>query len=110
MDKFNKRVLQYLFLTSTSIEEFCSRYEENIESRKMFLLLNKIKASDFFLEEEEFQASLDEFGVKLHEGYPTALTRAALEFMAIEACIPGDIVEYTAITKVDHQGYGDING
>ena len=108
MDKFNKRILQYLYLTSTSVEDFCDKYEKNIESKHMYLLLNRIQASDFFLEEEEFEASLEEFGVTLHDGYPTAPVKAALEFMAIEACIPGDIVEVNSITTVDHDGYGGI--
>ena len=74
----------------------------------MFLLLTKIEAKDFFLTEKDFQAELDEHGIKLFNGFPIAHNKAVLEFLAIEGCVPGDIIEYSAVHKVIHNGYGDI--
>jgi len=74
----------------------------------MFLLLTKIEAKDFFLTENDFQAELDEHGITLFNGFPTAPNKAVLEFLAIEGCVPGDIIEYSQVHHVYHNGYGDI--
>jgi len=74
----------------------------------MFLLLTKIEAKDFFLTENEFQDVLKEYGITLFHGFPTAPNKEVLEFLAIEGCVPGDIIEYSQVHHVYHNGYGDI--
>ncbi len=74
----------------------------------MFLLLTKIEAKDFFLTENEFQDVLDEYGIKLFNGFPTAHNLNVLEFLALEGCVPGDVIEYTNVHQILHKGYGDI--
>ena len=75
----------------------------------MFLLLTKIEAKDFFLTENEFQDVLNEYGITLFHGFPTAHNISVLEFLAVEGCIPGDVIEYTNVHHILHKGYGDIN-
>jgi len=74
----------------------------------MFLLLTKISAKDFFLTENEFQDVLREYGINQFHGFPTAHNKEVLEFLAVEGCIPGDIIEYSNVHPVLHHGYGDI--
>jgi len=75
----------------------------------MFLLLTKIEAKDFFLTENEFQDVLKEYGITLFNGFPVAPNKEVLEFLAIEGCVPGDIIEYSNVHHVYHNGYGEIN-
>ena len=74
----------------------------------MFLLLTKIEAKDFFLTENEFNDVLEEYGITLFNGFPTAANLHVLEFLAVEGCVPGDVIEYTNVHKIFHNGYGDI--
>ncbi len=73
-----------------------------------FMLLNPVQAKDFFLTENEYQDVLKEHGIWSIDGYICAHNIDALKWVAIEACIPGKIIEYTEIYPVTHEGYGEI--
>ena len=73
-----------------------------------FMLLNAVSAKDFFLTENEYQDVLKEHGIESRNGFLTAPNREILEWVAIEACIPGEIAEIISITPVLHEGYGEI--
>jgi len=73
-----------------------------------YMLLAQVSAKDFFLTEREFKDVLKEHGLVLFHGFLTAPNIEALKWVAIEACIPGDIVEFTKIIPVNHEGYGEI--
>jgi hypothetical protein len=73
-----------------------------------YMLLAKVSAKDFFLTEREFQDVLKEHGLVLFHGFLTAPNEAALKWIAIEACIPGDIIEFNKVIPVNHEGYGEI--
>jgi hypothetical protein len=75
---------------------------------KTFMLLNQVSAKDFFLTENEYKDVLKEHGIWSIDGFLCAHNLEALKFAAIEACIPGKIVEYTEIYPVNHEGYGEI--
>lgn len=73
-----------------------------------YMLLNQVSAKDFFLTETEFQDVLKEYGIWSIDGFLCAHNIEVLKAQAIEACIPGKIVEYTEIYPVNHEGYGEI--
>ena len=75
---------------------------------KTFMLLNPVSAKDFYLTETQFQDVLEELGIWSMDGYLCAHNIEVLKGQAIEACIPGKIVEYTEIYPVNHEGYGEI--
>lgn len=73
-----------------------------------YMLLNRVEAKDFFLTESQFQDVLKELGIWSIDGFLCAHNIGVLKTQAIDACLPGKIVEVTAIHDVEHEGYGEI--
>ena len=75
---------------------------------KTFMLLQQVSAKDFSLTEKDFKDVLRELGIWQIDGYLCAHNLEVLRREAIEACIPGKIVEYIEVYTAYHEGYGGI--